>query len=147
VSKAAQEKLNKYGIEKICGRIANANAQRTIAKDIGVDWVTMTAWINADDARIQQYARAREVMADNYAEESIAIADSDCNEEGLDGRMRVSSALVAQKRLQYDARKWYVSKLAPKRYGDKLDVTSEGKTINPMQTLLDAVSGTALATK
>jgi hypothetical protein len=31
--------------------------------------------------------------------------------------------------LQVDARKWFASKVAPKKYGDKTDITSNGNTI------------------
>lgn len=37
---------------------------------------------------------------------------------------------VAQK-VKIDAYKWRASKLAPKRYGDKLDLTSDGQPIIP----------------
>lgn len=33
-------------------------------------------------------------------------------------------------RLKLDADRWYLSKLAPKKYGDKLDLTSAGERLN-----------------
>ena len=37
--------------------------------------------------------------------------------------------MIEHRRLQVDVRKWMAGKLAPKKYGDKLDVTSAGEKI------------------
>ena len=34
---------------------------------------------------------------------------------------------VQQNRLRVEARKWIASKLKPKKYGEKVDVTTDGK--------------------
>ena len=40
---------------------------------------------------------------------------------------------IQRSRLRVDTRKWYLSKLNPKKYGDKVDVTTKGKEItNPI---------------
>ncbi len=57
-----------------------------------------------------QYARAREIQAEVLAEDAMNIADA-AVEEG---------AAVAKARLQVDARKWYAGKVAPKKYGDRV---------------------------
>lgn len=59
----------------------------------------------------KQYARAREEQADSFADEIIDIADSVAPEAGE----------VAKAKLQIDARKWKASKMAPKKYGDKVE--------------------------
>lgn len=50
------------------------------------------------------------VIYNFQAEEIVIIADS-CTDPH-------------KARLQIDARKWYASKLAPKKYGDKLDLNA-----------------------
>lgn len=45
-------------------------------------------------------------------------------EHGLD------SAAVADKRVRLDALKWYLSKLKPRKYGDSVDITTQGEKIN-----------------
>jgi len=62
----------------------------------------------------QRYARAREAQAHREAEEIRQIADTATPED------------VNVARLQIDARKWRAGKLAPKVYGDKLDVDHKG---------------------
>lgn len=54
--------------------------------------------------------RARETQAEIYVEEIISIADSSSEESGA----------VAKASLQVDARKWYASKVASKKYGDRI---------------------------
>jgi hypothetical protein len=61
----------------------------------------------------QQYARAREIQADYLASECVEIADEDPD--------------PARARVRVDARKWYASKLKPKVYGDKIDLTTTGE--------------------
>ena len=38
----------------------------------------------------------------------------------------LNSEAVARSRLRIDQRKWYLSKLAPKKYGEKLDIEHSG---------------------
>lgn len=64
----------------------------------------------------QAYARARECQAETRAEECITIADT---------------ALDPQKaRNQIQTRQWHAGKMAPKRFGEKLDLTVTD-TVNP----------------
>lgn len=60
-------------------------------------------------------ARAREEQADGFADEIIDIADSVAPETGE----------VAKAKLQIDARKWKAAKLAPKKYGEKLELDAD----------------------
>lgn len=65
------------------------------------------------------------------AEDILAIADEECTtvraskhgmDGGADGMQEVvfDATAVARNRLRVDARKWLASKLAPKKYGDKV---------------------------
>jgi hypothetical protein len=59
------------------------------------------------------------------AEDALDILDEDVprTEHGLDG------AAVADKRLRFEGRKWLIAKLKPKKYGEKLDLTSGDKPL------------------
>lgn len=65
-----------------------------------------------------------EVMAD----ELFDIADETSQDTITDaeGNARPNSEWITRSRLRVDTRKWYLSKLAPKRYGDRLDVAVTG---------------------
>lgn len=56
------------------------------------------------------------------AEEIITIADDSTGDVivGEDGNEQTNHERVARSRLRVDARKWYASKLAPKRYGERV---------------------------
>ncbi len=115
--------------DEICELIMQGKALPDVAKAVHVDKTTILRWVEKHPDFCNRYARAREVQADVLAEEIIAIADDPATEEIQDGdetRTVISSSAVQRNRLRVDARKWYASKLAPKKYGDKLDTTVTG---------------------
>jgi len=110
--------------ENICEQIANGKSLRAIcAGDDMPSATTVFKWLNENQDFSEQYARARDRQADHYFEEIVEIADS----------VEADSAAVAKARLQVDARKWTLSKLAPKKYGEKteLDVKSSDGSMTP----------------
>lgn len=110
--------------ENICEQIANGKSLRAIcAEDDMPSTTTVFKWLNENQEFSDQYARARDRQADHYFEEIVEIADS----------VEADSAAVAKARLQVDARKWTLSKLAPKKYGEKteLDVKSSDGSMTP----------------
>jgi hypothetical protein len=64
---------------------------------------------------------------DKVAEDIIDISDDKLGDPQRD-------------RLRVDARKWLLSKMLPKKYGDKLDVTSDGEKM-PVVTVNLAPNG------
>jgi hypothetical protein len=90
---------------------------------------TVRNWERADvHGFATRYARARDVGLEHMADEMIRLADT-CR-EGVKTRRKVlpdgtvetetvTADMVERAKLQLDARKWYLSKLAPKRYGDQ----------------------------
>lgn len=94
----------------ICEGLAAGQSLRAICKGEGMPAPsTVCLWVRENPDFAEQYARAREAQADHYADEIIEIAD------------RAEDANLA--RVQIDARKWFASKVAAKKYGDK--VTNE----------------------
>lgn len=94
---------------------------------------TFYQWIDEDEEKAKRYARACEARADKMFDELIDIADKqgqDVIGEDDFGNPIINHNIIARNRLQVEARKWALSKLAPKKYGDKLDVTSDGERIN-----------------
>lgn len=120
----AKSKLDAFGMDEICAKTADCVPMRTIAAEIGVSWATFADYISATPERIEQYARAREAQADKLAEDILAIADDGMSDTYTDenGNERTNQEVIARSRLRVDARKWLAGKMAPKKYGDKLDV-------------------------
>lgn len=78
------------------------------------------------------YQQAVEDRADRLAEELMELADSPMP-EGLDGPSK--SAWVQQMRLRVDVRKWAASKLKPKTYGERLDLSVAHQPISILAAL------------
>jgi hypothetical protein len=94
---------------------------------------TVYKWLNEQQLFSERYARAREIQADLLADEIIRIAKTPrkairtaTKEWGIEV---TTGDAVDRSRLMVDAYKWKASKLAPKKYGDKVDVTSNGETV------------------
>jgi hypothetical protein len=80
---------------------------------------TVLRAVDADRALAEQYDRARAAVIERLADEVMELADAPVAK--LDNGA-TDPGLVRQRQLQVDTRKWFLSKLAPKVYGDRLDV-------------------------
>ena len=126
---ARQKRSSKYGpeiVERICAEIAVGKSMREICRAADMpDMRTAFRWLAAHSEFQQVYARAREAQADYLAEEILEIADDGKNDwvERQDGSAAVNNEAVQRSRLRVDARKWLMSKLMPKKYGEKQEIT------------------------
>lgn len=109
---------------KICERLSNGESLRAICRDEGMPPESTVRQWYIDDAQgfAAHYARARDMGLDSMADEILEIANTPMEgvrtEQSADGTKEVREDMLGHRRLQVDARKWYLSKLAPKRYGD-----------------------------
>jgi hypothetical protein len=88
-----------------------------------------------DSQLSDQYVQACEERADSIFEEIIEIADNTTNDSIITDKGEIpNNEWIARSRLRVDARKWAVSKMNPKKYGDKTDVTTNGRDINTIIT-------------
>lgn len=117
----AQSKLDAIGIELVCERIAECDSLEVIATAADVSKGSLITWLAQFP---DQYARAREAQADKFAEEIIQIADDTSFDttEGAGGALVANNEWISRSRLRVDARKWLASKMAPKKYGEKIAV-------------------------
>jgi len=107
---------------------------------------TVYRWLEANDAFRQQYARAKESQADYFAEEILEISDDGSNDwmkrQSDAGAIEVPDhEHISRSKLRVDSRKWLMSKLAPKKYGDKIDHTVGGPDGGPIPiTMIELVA-------
>lgn len=88
-------------------RMANGEAMTTICREPDMpDYSVFSKWANSSPELFGEYARAKAIQADYYADEIVDIADNDM--------------LVARARNRMDARRWHSSKIAPRKYGDRI---------------------------
>ena len=115
-------------MEEILIRIAQGESLNAICKGESMPAEsTVRAWVLDDVGGISaKYARARELQAEFWADDILRLADE--SREGIktketaQGVEVTTGDMVERTRLQIEARKWLLSKLLPKKYGDKLDM-------------------------
>lgn len=114
-------------LHSIFGDISKGISLRKACKNSGIPRITFYNWIDEDQKEIDRYTRAKE----QGIEARFESIEEDYNEEPQRDPEtgKIDSAWVQLQRLKIDSKKWELSKLAPKKYGDKIDVTSKGESI------------------
>ena len=93
------------GLHRLCHAMKQVDSKFPTA-------VTLLYWIGQTKERSEQYAHAKMVQMDLMAEDTIHIADTEPDPN--------------KARVRIDARKWVASKLAPKKYGERIEVNHGG---------------------
>ncbi len=118
--------------DAICEQLALGRSLLQISQDPDFPGErTVYQWLEKHEEFAQKYARAREQQADRYAAEIVNLADTPVEARKVvikpDGSEEITIGdAVERTRLQIDARKWYASKVAPKKYGDKVQQEVSG---------------------
>lgn len=139
--------------ERICDKISTTtkSLRRICAEDETLpSSETVRRWLYKDEGGFRAlYAHAKEQQMEMQEEELLEIADDGTNDTYVDeeGKPRVDTDVIQRSRLRVDTRKWLMSKLAPKKYGDKVDVNHGGQTDNPVQMLYQQITGTPFKPK
>ncbi len=107
---------------EICERLAAGESLNVICRDAHMPTrQAVHEWIADNRAGFgDKYARARAAQADHYADEIIEIVDTETD--------------PARARVRMDGRKWVASKLAPRKYGDRLE-TENRNTVDVSDSL------------
>lgn len=122
----------------ICARISAGESLRRICLDEEMPEArTVHYWLvdGKHEDFFQQYARARNIQAEQLFDEILDIADDGSNDYMTitkgDNEYNVEDREVTNRsKLRVDSRKWYLSKVLPKKFGDKIDVTSGGEKVS-----------------
>lgn len=129
---------------EVCERIAVGRSIRSIVTDDDMPAErTIYQWLQAHEEFAQQYARARAAQADVMAEEILDIADNGTNDyvTRTNGSGEEFEAVdydhIARSKLRVDARKWLMSKMAPKKYGDKITQEVTGANGAPLVPVIN----------
>lgn len=114
--------------DEICKRMANGETLRKIVLD---DHMPVSSaiyrWLDTNQIFREQYTQARIKQADYYAE--MIVDEAFNSHDAAIGRLRM------------DALKWAASKIAPKKYGDKVEVEQTGGTALTVSFALPSRSG------
>jgi len=126
-----EEQINDK-FEAVINDIEEGNSLRKALGFYNISSATFYQWLDGNDERKKRYARACEDRADKLFEEILEIADKqDKDVYEVDGVVYTDHNVINRSRLQVDARKWMAAKMNPKKFGDKVDMTTNGKDLPP----------------
>lgn len=109
-------KLSPAITDEICHRLAEGESLLSICRDDHMPIAqSVRSWLINDADFFFRYSRAREAQADTIADQVLDISDS----------VFATAEEVAKAKLQVSARQWYLSKVAAKKYGDRLDLRAK----------------------
>ena len=119
--------------EIVCNRLAAGESLREICRTEGMPTPQLIhRWV-LDDADIAaRYERARMQQCAYWADELVDIADNSVNDfvkrAAADGSVEVIADRehINRSRLRVDTRKWLLSKLSPKQYGERQTLEHTG---------------------
>tara|TARA_R110002126_G_scaffold101185_4_gene233120 strand:- start:1317 stop:1724 length:408 start_codon:yes stop_codon:yes gene_type:complete len=121
--------------ERICEEIAKGKHLHLICQT--EDWTpterTVHRWLNEREDFRQLYARAREEQQEVFAAQVITIADTEKDS--------------AKARNMMDARKWYAARVAPRKWGDRVEIDAKVETTGAASEALLAFLGALEAKK
>lgn len=137
-------------ISEICRKVSLGETLNSVCRE-GTDFgyppsSTFRQWVLNDTPKgiYEQYTRARELQWESWADQIVDEA-SKCRlgesteTDASGGIIKVKSGdMVDRARLAVDAKKWILSKLAPKRYGDR---TQTDLTVGVTDELGQLISG------
>lgn len=115
--------------QQVLYALANGESLIQVCKNLNVDFSTVTSWALDDVAGFgKKYARARLSGCYYINEYCLEIADN-CSNDWMESNdpdnpgWRFNSEHAARTRLRLEQRRFFLSKIAPKIFGDKLDLT------------------------
>ncbi len=130
----SQEKIELV-FTKICEQIETGRSLRSILKEDEnmPSSSTFFIWLKEDAVKSKRYELATDLRTDILFDEIIDIAynteEGTTTKETERGIEVTTGDMLGHRRLKIDALKWSLSKLNPKKYGDKVDMTSGGEKI------------------
>ena len=112
-------------LNNIFNMIESGKSLRFALSQIPLSSSTFFIWIEEDTEKSKQYAYVTDIRTElkfesieqDYSEEPQRDAETG----------RIDSAWVQLQRLKIDAKKWELSKLNPKKYGDKIQQEHSGE--------------------
>lgn len=118
--------------DRICALLAEGYTLRQVAKEIGIESASsITDWVRVDEQFSARYARAMDFRCERMAEELLEISDDGSNDwmvreqESGEPITVADHEHIARSKLRVDSRKWLLSKMMPKKYGDRLAVAGD----------------------
>jgi len=136
------EEINKI-FEHICIEIESGRSLRSILKqdENMPSSSTFFIWLTEDELKSKRYELATNLRTDALFDEIVEIAynteEGETTKVNSKGEIETTTGdMLGHRRLKIDALKWSLSKLNPKKYGEKTDITSNGEKIQSAPTTI-----------
>ena len=120
---SAKEKQTKF--DAICDIIISGKSLRTALSKVKLSSQTFFVWIREDEIMSKQYAQATAERAELMFEDMLDIADQAPKLTNTKFGTTVDTGDIQHKRVKIDTRKWALSKMNPKKYGNTPDGSDE----------------------
>ncbi len=123
--------------KKFCRLISLGKSIRYACEEVNISITTWLDWIATDEGFAKQYASAKQQAIELMADDILSISDDDsedaiyaeCDDKsGKSAKRLQNSEFINRSRLRVDTRKWLMSKLVPKKYGDKMGLEHSGES-------------------
>lgn len=138
----AYEKEHKDQLfEKICLEIESGRSLRSILKEDEdmPSSSTFFIWLNEDAVKSKRYELATDLRTDDLFDQIVEIAfnteEGTTTKETERGVEITTGDMLGHRRLKIDALKWSLSKLNPKKYGDKTETKLIGDPTAPISII------------
>jgi len=142
---AYKNKEELYNI--IIARIEQGESLLSILKDEGMpNRVTFFVWMKETEEKSNNYAKAMESRQEKLFDEILEIAytpeEGDTIKESMNGIERTTADMLGHRRLKIDSLKWVLSRMNPKKYGDKIQQEHSGeiKGNTPSSIVVEIIS-------
>lgn len=121
--------------DRFCAGISSGYSMRTVCKPDDMPAIqTIYNWFSKYPKFLEQYAHATQERAEAMHEDILDIADDGSNDwmeihRGDWTGWVTNGEALQRSRLRVETRKWLMEKMKPKKYGAKLDLTTDGKEL------------------
>lgn len=124
----------------ICARISAGESLRQVCRDESMPCTsTVMKWAQEIPEFTEHYAKARSMLLEHWAEDIVDISDDGSNDwmaanDPENPGYRLNGEHINRSRLRVDTRKWLLSKLAAKKYGERVAAELSGPNGGPIET-------------
>lgn len=117
---------------EICERLANGETLRSICRDDHMPtYRSVYRWRSTDAEFSSRFALARELGGDVIAEETIEIADETARDTiATEHGEKPNTEWIARSKLRVETRLKLLAVWFPRKYGQRIDVTSGNEALN-----------------
>ncbi len=114
---------------KVCEQISLGNSlKRVCTSDDMPSIATVFNWLHSKKEFLDKYEQAIQERTEAQHEQLLDLGDEAVHlAQNVD--FKASNAVVSAVKLKADNMKWVMARMKPKKYGDKIDHTTNGKDL------------------